>query len=175
MTDKTVTLAPRASHPVDVSTISGWGVDADTRNDPTYPYRVRAQDEDHGAPTTWEKPAAQQSGTEVLQSIEYLDRPAVYGSALPPQGLSGAMRRAAFRWSESNLLHWLILMGADRVNVVEGLASDLAQGRVPNIPAEMGMAAGWKHDRKGVLTKAAVTLVMVGGALAIGRRVLGRN
>ena len=34
--------------------------------------------------------------------------------------ISGAMRRLAFRWSESHWLHWLMLMGADRVNVVEG-------------------------------------------------------
>jgi hypothetical protein len=176
MTDRELAPALADNTPVhDTSTIAGWGVDADTRNDPTYPYRQREREDGHGAPTRWVRPAEQRGDTEVLQSIEYRHRPAVYGSALPPQGLSGAMRRAAFRWSESNLLHWLILMGADRVNVVEGLASDLAQGRVPNIPAEMGMAAGWKHDRKAVLTKAAVTLVMVGGALAIGRRALGRN
>lgn len=169
MTDKTLSLDPRASHPIDVTTIAGWGVDADTRNDPTYPYRERARPDDHGAPTTWQKPARQQSGTEVLQSIEYVERPAIYGSALPPKGVSGAMRRAAFRWSESNLLHWLILMGADRVDVVEGLASDLASGRIPNIPGEMGLGAAWKHDRKGVLTKAAIGLAVAGGVLALTR------
>ena len=38
---------------------------------------------------------------------------------------SGVIRRAAFRYSENDLRHWLMLMGADRVNVVEGLGQDL--------------------------------------------------
>jgi len=151
-----------------VTTIRGWGVDADSRNDPTYPYRDRSRDRVVGA--NWERPAAQKAEVEVLQSIEFVNRPAVFGSALPPRGLSGAMRRAAFRWSESNLVHWLMLMGADRVDVVEGLAGDLASGRIPNIPGEMGMAAGWKHDRANVVRKAAVGLLLAGGALALARR-----
>ncbi len=32
------------------------------------------------------------------------------------------IRRAAFRYSKNDLRHWLMLMGADRVNVVEGMA-----------------------------------------------------
>jgi hypothetical protein len=154
--------------PVDTSTIPGWGVDADPKNDPTYPYRDRSKDP--GLSMNWDRPVQQHQDVEVLQSIEYLHTPAVTGTALPPRGLSGAMRRAAFRWSESNWLHWLILMGADRVNVVEGLVDDLAHGKVPNIPAEMGARSEWQHNRKGFVVKAAVVLGLAAGAAALTRR-----
>lgn len=76
---------------------------------------------------------------EVLQSIEHIRQPAVVGTSTPPSGLSGVIRRAAFRRSESNWLHWLMLMGADRINVVEGVIDDFAHARIPNIPGEMGI------------------------------------
>lgn len=167
MTDKAMTRARTPAPAVDTSKIPGWGVDADPRNDPTYPYRDRSRDD--GLALDWDRPVEQQSDVEILQSIEYRHRPAVYGTALPPRGISGAIRRAAFRWSESNWLHWLLLLGADRVNVVEGLGDDLAQGRIPNIPAEMGARAEWKHNKKGFAAKAAVVLALAGGALALSR------
>jgi hypothetical protein len=66
------------------------------------------------------------------------------------------IRRAAFRKSESDWWHWLMLMGADRINVVEGVVQDLARAKIPNIPAEMGARAEWKHNKKGLVTKIAV-------------------
>jgi hypothetical protein len=154
--------------PVDTSKISGWGVDADPENDPTYPYRDRSRGD--GLSLDWQRPTQQQSDVEVLQSIEYKHFPAVYGTTVPPRGLSGAIRRAAFTWSESHWLHWLMLMGADRINVVEGLAEDLARGKVPNIPAEMGARAEWEHNRKGFLTKAAVLGAVTAGVILLSRR-----
>jgi hypothetical protein len=74
--------------------------------------------------------------------------------------LSGAIRRTAFRYSESDWTHWLMLLGADRVNVVEGLLADLAHGRIPNIPAEMGVRSAWQHDRQALVAKTAVTVAL---------------
>ena len=140
--------------PVDTSKIAGWGVDADPENDPTYPYRDRSQDD--GLSLDWERPPQQKSDIEVLQSIEYQHMPAVFGTAAPPKGVSGMIRRAAYSWSESSWLDWLLLMGADRVDVVEGVIEDLAQGKVPNIPAEMGARSEWQHNKKGFVAKAAM-------------------
>lgn len=154
--------------PVDTSKISGWGVDADPENDPTYPYRDRTKDD--GLALNWERPEQQQSDVKVLQSIEYKHFPAVYGTTVPPRGISGALRRAAFKWSESNWLHWLLLLGADRVNVVEGVVDDLAHGRVPNIPAEMGARSEWRHNRTGFVVKAGVVAAFAAGAFALTRR-----
>ena len=140
---------------INASNVVGWGVDVDPRNDPTYPYRSRGNDDHSGA---WDRPPLQVPDVEILQSIEHVRTPAVFGTSTPPSGLSGAIRRGAFRWSESNWMHWLLLMGADRVNVVEGVVQDLARGKVPNIPAEMGVGAVWQHNRKGLATKVGVTL-----------------
>lgn len=136
---------------VNPSTIPGWGIDADPANDPTYPMR-RIADQTRGA--DWPRPAQQSDDVEVLESIEYTRRPAVEGTSTPPSGISGAIRRYAFRRSESDWSHWLLLMGADRINVVEGVVEDLGQGKVPNIPAEMGLRAEWQHNKQGLIDKA---------------------
>ena len=164
MTEATTPSRP----PVDLAKIAGWGVDADPQNDPTYPYRDRSQDDDRSV-MDWTPPPRQSEDVEVLQSIEHERRPAVFGTSTPPSWLSGSMRRLAFRWSESNWLHWLMLMGADRVNVVEGVVQDLGRGKIPNIPAEMGARAEWKHNKKGFVTKAAVTVALTAGIVALVR------
>jgi hypothetical protein len=41
------------------------------------------------------------------------------------------IRAGRFRWSESNWIHWLMLMGADRINVVEGVVEDIGRAQAP--------------------------------------------
>ncbi|GGB56960.1 hypothetical protein [Blastomonas aquatica] len=149
---------------IDTSTIPGWGVDADPLNDPTYPIRDRARDP--GLTSDWERPTIQHPDVEILQSIEHIRQPAVVGTSVPPSGLSGMMRRTAFRWSESNWTHWLLLMGADRVNVIEGIVDDLAHARIPNIPAEMGIRSELAHNKRGFAKKLAVGGLI--GVVAVG-------
>jgi hypothetical protein len=148
----------------DTALIVGWGADADTRNDPTYPYRDRSKDDHSGE---WERPTQQEPQVELLQSVEHKRLPAVFGTSSPPSGVSGSMRRLAFRWSESNWAHWLLLIAADRVNMVEGLVEDLSRGHIPNIPREMGVPAEWKHNKTGLLKKIAVTALIVGGTAGL--------
>ena len=164
----------RADNRIDPSTVPGWGVDADSENDPTYPMRDRSKDD--GLRADWPRPALQQTDIEVLQSIEHIRRPAVFGTSTPPRGLSGVIRRGAFTYSESHWFHWLMLMGADRINMVEGILDDLARGKVPNILAEMGIRAEWKHNKGGLIVKlaasAAVTVALAtlfGGRSRAGR------
>jgi hypothetical protein len=71
------------------------------------------------------------------------------------------MRDAAYRYSEGRLERWLMLLAADRVNVVEDIVSELAHLRVPNVFDEMGLRSEWKHNRSGVITTAAVALIAV--------------
>jgi hypothetical protein len=164
-----ITIAPKgsgttvhtSSGQVDVSSIVGWGVDANPQNDPTYSYRDRSADDHSGE---WVRPAQQQTDIELLQSVEHKQTPAVFGTSSPPRYVSGVMRRLAFRWSESNWAHWMILMGADRVNMVEGLVEDLARAKVPNIPKEMGVPAEWRHNKKGLAIKVGIAAA-IGGAL----------
>ena len=156
-----------ANTPIDPASVVGWGVDADPKNDPTYPYRDRSADQ--GLTKDWQRPTQQESDVEILQSIEHIRRPAVFGTSSPPSGLSGMIRRFAFRWSESNWIHWLLLMGADRINMVEGVAQDLSHGKVPNIPGEMGARAEWRHNKKGFAIKTAAVLAVGVGIYALIR------
>jgi hypothetical protein len=152
-------VAPRVDIP-------GWGVDADPRNDATYPMRDRSADDSPGM--NWQRPAQQVSDVEILQSVEHNRRPAVFGTSTPPAGLSGVIRRTAFGYSESQWAHWLLLMLADRVNEAEGVLGDLAQGKVPNLVEEMGLAAEWKYNREAYVRKMAATVAVTGAVAGIG-------
>jgi hypothetical protein len=158
----------------DTALIVGWGADADTRNDPTYPYRDRSKDDHSGE---WRRPTQQEPDVELLKSVEHKWLPAVFGTASPPSGVSGSMRRLAFRWSESNWSHWLLLIAADRVNMVEGLVEDLGRGHLPNIPKEMGLPAEWRHNKTGLMKKLAVAAVIGGSitGLVLGKRNSGER
>jgi hypothetical protein len=150
------------------SQLPGWNIDADPENDPTYPMRTRTPDDHKGY--TWERPTMQPVDIEVLQSIERPGITAVFGTSVPPSGLSGAIRRFAFKYSESNYLHWLPLLFADRVNVVEGVLGDLAHGKLPNIWAEKGYNIQWKYDRAGMLQKIAAAALVTTAAVVFFTR-----
>jgi hypothetical protein len=153
------TIAENYSH------IPGWGIDADPKNDPTYPIKHRTDSEQKGY--SWERPSQQPIDVEVLHSIERPNVSAVFGTSTPPTGLSGQIRRFAFRFSESEYGHWLPLLIADRVNVVEGIIDDVKQGRIPNIFAEKGMKADWKYNRQGLLQQAVIGAVIAGAVIAL--------
>ncbi|HZF42401.1 MAG TPA: hypothetical protein VEZ48_03235 [Sphingomonadaceae bacterium] len=152
----------------DTSKIVGWGHDADRENNPTYPMRDRDAQDRTGA--DWQSPPAQRADVEVLQSIEYNRRPAVVGTSTPPSGVSGAIRRAAFRYSESDWRHWLMLLGADRINMVEGVVQDLGRGKIPNIPGEMGIRSELRHNQAGFAKKVAVATAIGTVFFALSQR-----
>ncbi|HRO43234.1 MAG TPA: hypothetical protein PL009_10395 [Flavipsychrobacter sp.] len=143
--------------------IKGWGIDADPENEPTYPMKKYTGD-DHQR-IHYQRPPLQQRTVEILHSNERPGVTAVFGTSTPPSGLSGAIRRYAFQYSEGSWGHWLPLILADRVNMVEGLVDDLKQGIIPNIWKERGWNAEWKYNRKGFVQKvvvaAAITTVAV--------------
>ena len=148
----------------DYSHIKGWGVDADPKNDPTYPMKHRTDEEQKGY--SWERPSQQPADTEVLQSIERPNLTAVFGTSTPPSGLSGMIRRYAFKYSESHYGHWLPLLLADRVNAVEGIVDDLKRGHIPNIFAEKGWKAEWKHNPTSVVKKVLVGVLVTSAIVA---------
>jgi len=43
----------------------------------------------------------------------------VYSTSLPPRGLSGLMRRAAYRFPEYKARRWMMLLAADRIDALE--------------------------------------------------------
>jgi hypothetical protein len=129
--------------------IKGWGIDADPDNDPTYLMKHWTGD-DHKR-LNYERPVQQAITVEKLHSNERPSVSAVFGTSCPPSGVSGMLRRYAFKYSEGKWAHWLTLLLADRVNVIEGVISDISKGHFPNIVAERGWNAEWKYNRKGMV------------------------
>lgn len=139
----------------DHSHIKGWGIDADPKNDPTYPLKKRTNEEHKGY--AWNRPPQQESDVEILRSIERFNDTAVFGTSAPPSGLSGVIRRQAYKYSEASYGRWLPLILADRIGVFEGIIEDLAKGYVPNTFAERGWNAEWKYNRQSFVLKIAAT------------------
>ena len=94
------------------------GLDATARERPGVPREAPP----HRLPGAhWSEPEQQPiEGSELVPG--QLDRrtPA-FSTALPPFGLSGALRRAAHRIPDHHVAHWVLLRVADRIDVVQQL------------------------------------------------------
>ena len=150
--------------PKDPSQVEGWGIDVNSKNDPTYPMKHRTDGEHAGY--SWERPPQQPVNTEILRSIERPNVTSVFGTSTPPSGLSGVIRRIAFRYSESSYGHWLPLMLADRVSIVEGILDDLKHGHLPNVFAERGWKAEWRYNRTSLVWKVLVRVLLITAVIA---------
>lgn len=163
ITDETKPSDFKKSEQADYTHIKGWGIDADPENDPVYAMKKRTDEEHEGY--TWERPEQQPDEVEILKSVERPNLTAAFGTASPPEGLNGEIRKFAFKYSESSYGRWLPLVLADRVGAIEGIIEDLKKGYVPNIFAERGWGAEWKYNRKNFLMKiaaaAAVTAITI--------------
>jgi hypothetical protein len=158
---------PRRPTREELAHINGWGADLDHKNRPAYPMERTPQR--YVTPHEGKLPQ-QPENVEILVSTERPGITPIFGTVQPPKGLSGMIRRAAFKWSENDLRRWLLLIAADRVNVVEGIGEDLASGKIPNVLGEMGIKAEWEHNRKGLVKKAVIAGAVVGTAVYLMRR-----
>lgn len=153
---------------IDHSHIKGWGVDADPLDVPAYPMKRRTENDNKGM--YWERPAQQVQTVEVLQSNERPNITAVFGTSTPPTGLSGKIRRFAFKYSEASFAHWLPLILADRINMLEGIADDFKKGHIPNLIDELGVKSELKHNPKGFAKKVLVGVAVTALFIAWMRR-----
>jgi hypothetical protein len=135
---------PRLSRSVEQlrDSIPGWGVDLERADRPAVPkesFNLQAT----GA--HWEFPEQQIERWPRERSIEHKFLTPVFGTSCPPRGLSGLIRRYAYRFSEGRAAHWTLLMLADRVDVVEHRVLALAHGRPDNVITETGVLAEYKR------------------------------
>lgn len=136
--------------------IKGWGIDNNPEDEPNYPMK-HYTGADHNR-IRWNRPEQQKETVEILKSTERPSNSAVFGTVAPPKGLSGVLRRYAYKHSENMYRHWLPLLLADRIDVLEGMLSDLMKGRLPRPAAERGWGAIWKHKPSLLVRKIAVRL-----------------
>jgi hypothetical protein len=148
--------------------IPGWGADLAPENRPGVPRENFAP-----GPVSphWTEPERQTPSADIFLTVERSTMTSVFGTSCPPRGLSGKLRRRAYRLGEGRLSRWLTLLAADRIDVVEGLVEDLRQGKLPHPIQEMGLrteltshhdARHSRYHRRRLVTAAASV-----GALAI--------
>jgi hypothetical protein len=121
-------------------TIPGWGVDLNPADRPSYPKERMEKTGAH-----WDFPERQPELRPRERSTEHRFLTPVFGTAQPLRGLSGAIRRYAYTFSEGRTAHWLLLIAGDRVNVLEGRLEALREGRPDNPIAETGVLAEFKR------------------------------
>src|SRR4051812_41760603 len=123
--------------------IPGWGVDLDPKDRPSVPKEQFLPDLS-GA--HWEFPERQPERWPRERSIEHKFLTPVFGTSCPPKGLSGVIRKFAYRkYSEGRAAHWLLLIAADRVDVAESRITGLLRGRPDNVIAETGVKGELTH------------------------------
>ncbi|TAK03041.1 MAG: hypothetical protein EPO39_12715 [Candidatus Manganitrophaceae bacterium] len=121
--------------------IVGWGVDLDPKNRPAVPKeKFNANTGAH-----WDFPERQVERWPREKSPEHKFLTPVFGTACPPKGLSGAVRRYAYTFSEGRTAHWLLLLGADRLDVIESRLGALLRGRPDNPITETGVLSEFKR------------------------------
>jgi threonine dehydrogenase-like Zn-dependent dehydrogenase len=123
--------------------IPGWGVDLDPADRPSVP-RLQRHEDLTGA--RWDFPERQPETFRRERSVEHAFVTPVFGTSCPPKGLSGLMRRLAYRrYSEAQAAHWLLLLAADRVDVLESNVGSLLSRHPDNPVAETGVKAELTH------------------------------
>src|SRR3954471_22556005 len=123
--------------------IPGWGADLDPKDRPAVP-RERFDPGATGA--HWDFPERQEEKWPRERSIEHKFLTPVFGTACPPKGLSGAMRKYAYRkYSEARAAHWLTLIAADRVDAWEHHLGSFLTLHPDNPITETGVLSEFSH------------------------------
>jgi hypothetical protein len=91
-------------------------VDLDPRTRPGVPIQSRPQ---HPGEVGAERLVQQTSSVEVFRGRSDRRLTPVFGTTVPPRGLSGKLRAAAYRSPSWKARHWMLLMLADRVDALE--------------------------------------------------------
>src|SRR5919206_4215189 len=129
--------------------IPGWGVDLDPNDRPSVP-RERFDPSMSGA--HWDFPERQPEKWPRERSIEHKFVTPVFGTSCPPKGVSGLMRKYAYRsFSEARAAHWLILVAADRVDSLGSHLQSLLTLRPDNPITETGVLS--EFTRHGIASR----------------------
>lgn len=111
-----VTARRREAPPMNVPLY--WGIDLRPEQRPGVP----RESVPHPLPGAhWREPPLQPSDDTALRPGLRDRLTAVFSTALPPAGLAGVVRRAAHLIPDHRASHWLLLLLADRIDVIEAL------------------------------------------------------
>lgn len=135
--------------------IPGWGADLDPADRPSVP-RLKFDPAATGA--HWDFPDRQPEKVPRERSIEHKFLTPVFGTSTPTRGVSGLVRRYAYRrYSEGRAAHWLLLLGADRIDAVESHLASFLTLHPDNPITETGIKSELTH--KGYASRVGTTRV----------------
>jgi len=118
--------------------VTGWGVDARPENRPGVPMELEPPRAMGDPP--YARPPQQDARPSVVARNR--GRTPVFGTAVPQRGLSGLVRHVAYGIPEYKRRRWLLLMVADRIDVLEhSLAPMLFVGGAAMALAVVGLRA----------------------------------
>jgi hypothetical protein len=143
--------------------VPGWGADLDHANRPMFPMELPSTVMTaRGDVQDWQEPKV-----KVHMSNEHPNLTPVFGTACPPKGLSGLLRDYAYQYGEATNRHWMTLILADRVDMVERLFGDAVRGHPDNYVKEKAWSALYKYADTRTRRK-----YLALGALALGAAAL---
>jgi hypothetical protein len=123
--------------------IPGWGVDLHPKDRPSVP---RLQLDPNRTGARWDIPERQPEKWPRERSIEHAVLTPVFGTSCPPKGVSGLMRKYAYRrFSEARAAHWLMLLAADRVDALESHLRSFLTLHPDNPITETGVRSELSH------------------------------
>jgi hypothetical protein len=125
-------------------TIPGWGVDREPWQRPGVPM-LR---DPRPAPGSHIEPASQVPHERELDHLT-----TVFGTAAPPRGLSGLVRRFAYRVPEHRARRWMMLLFADRVDALEYRLVQPSGLVISGLVVVAGVVLGRRIWRRGGLVK----------------------
>lgn len=130
--DTTQTRTPRAAKP------AGAGVDLDPARRPGVPKER--------APARWPNTRYPPAGMQGRSSTpkrgrQHRPMPPVFSTAVPPRGISGALRIFAYRYPDHYMRHWTLLLFADRVESWGTRSWRLLRVGIPAIAIFLGARA----------------------------------
>lgn len=105
--------------------VDSWGADLDPKDRPGVPEEIRPPEPIGNPP--YSVPERQTEGRPTAHSATRPITP-VYGTAIPQRGVSGLLRAIANRIPEYKPRRWMMLMLADRIDVIEHNPLALAIG-----------------------------------------------
>ncbi|HYH08798.1 MAG TPA: hypothetical protein VEK11_17220 [Thermoanaerobaculia bacterium] len=150
--------------PTDYKTVNGWGVDVEYQA--KYPKELPSDVfTARGNVDYWQVPQ-----DKVHLSIEHPNLTPVFGVSSAPGGLSGLLRDYAYNFGEGANRHWLTLLAADRVDILENLIGDIFRGRPDNYVREKGWSAKLKYEpgrNKRMMILGAIALGAVAAGVAL--------
>jgi hypothetical protein len=124
--------------------IPDWGVDLPIARRPGVP-REASPRPYPGA--RWVQPEQQVPTVPILKRADLPGLTPTFGTGAPPRGLSGRLRRLAYKSPDHLVRHWMILLAADRVDAIEGRLDGILQRAQPS-KALASKARAWVTQQR---------------------------